>query len=525
MAPGTRLPSARPPGTLRARLIVNFALVIGLALVIVLAALPRLLDGYFINQSEDELRTRTAVVKELIESQLEQAQGSGSDAPRPILSGTDPIAASQYVTKALGSAESGYLHDKTQDVAQANVSVTIATSPQTPQDVAYELEAPLPDGFGRPGQQREPFSYSDSFTIPDLFWAQSGAAAPDRLVTVTLSSPFSFRAQTLETIVGVMSVAAAVALLIAFVIAIVLSNRLSEPLRRLTTAARALSEGRLDVRVQTPAAGSSEVAELTSAFNTMAERLEESIDHIQRDRDRSREFVAEVSHELRTPIAALRTFNELLGDGAVEDEATRHEFVEQSRQQIERLDWLAAESPRAVEARLGLVLLDLRPEDLRAVVESAVEQAQQTAKRKRVKLTVEVPGMPVRQRHDPQRLGQVLTNLIGNAIKFTPEGGRVTVVLHQTDSGVELSVIDNGVGIPAEELPYVFDRFYRGAWAHESRSTGSGLGLSIVRSIVEMHNGEVSITSTQGKGTTVTITLPRDMSVSSPAAVPSATSA
>ena len=96
-----------------------------------LAALPRLLDGYFINQSEDELRTRTAVVKELIESQLEQAQGSGSDAPRPILTGTDPIAASQYVTKALGSAESGYLHDKTQDVAQANVSVTIATSPQS----------------------------------------------------------------------------------------------------------------------------------------------------------------------------------------------------------------------------------------------------------------------------------------------------------------------------------------------------------------------------------------------------------
>jgi len=114
---------------------------------------------------------------------------------------------------------------------------------------------------------------------------------------------------------------------------------------------------------------------------------------------------------------------------------------------------------------------------------------------------------------------------VGNAIKFTPEGGRVTVVLPQSASGVELSVIDNGVGIPAEELPFVFDRFYRGAWANESRATGSGLGLSIVRSIVEMHNGEIAITSTQGKGTTVTITLPRDMSVSSSAAVPSATSA
>jgi signal transduction histidine kinase len=119
----------------------------------------------------------------------------------------------------------------------------------------------------------------------------------------------------------------------------------------------------------------------------------------------------------------------------------------------------------------------------------------------------------------------VLTNLIGNAIKFTPEGGRVTVVLAQTDTGVTLSVIDNGVGIPASELPYVFDRFYRGAWAHESRAAGSGLGLSIVRSIVDMHNGDISITSTQDKGTTVTINLPKDMSVSSPPTVPAATPA
>jgi signal transduction histidine kinase len=517
------LPSARPPGTLRARLIVNFALVIGLALIIVLAALPRLLDGYFINQSEDELRTRTSVVEQLVLTKLEQAQSAGGDTYHPILAGTDQLAGSEFVTKALGSTDSGFLHDLTQNVAQANVSVTIAPSPQQAQDVAYRLDVPLSDTLARPGQKREPFSYTKSFPMPDLFWAQSGITAPERLVTVTLSSPFSFRAQTLETIVGVMSVAAAVALLIAFIIAIVLSNRLSEPLRRLTVAARALSEGRLDVRVKPPA-GTSEVVELTSAFNTMAERLEESIDLIQRDRDRSREFVAEVSHELRTPIAALRTFNELLADGAIENNATRHEFVEQSRQQIERLDWLAANLLDLSKLDSGLVLLDLRPEDLRTVVESSVEQAQQAAERKHIKLRVEVPSLPVRQRHDPQRLGQVLTNLIGNALKFTPEGGRVTVALQQNDAGVELSVIDNGVGIPAEELPYVFDRFYRGAWAHESRATGSGLGLSIVRSIVEMHNGQVAITSTQGKGTTVTISLPRDMSVSSSADVPSATS-
>src|SRR6185436_11077936 len=106
--------------------------------------------------------------KELIQSQLQQAQAAGTNAPRPILEGTGSLHASDYVNSALGSTTGGYVHDKTQDVAQANVSVSIATSPQTPQDVAYQLEAPLSDQFGRPGQQREPFSYSDSFTIPDL---------------------------------------------------------------------------------------------------------------------------------------------------------------------------------------------------------------------------------------------------------------------------------------------------------------------------------------------------------------------
>jgi two-component system phosphate regulon sensor histidine kinase PhoR len=136
-----------------------------------------------------------------------------------------------------------------------------------------------------------------------------------------------------------------------------------------------------------------------------------------------------------------------------------------------------------------------------------------------------VPGEPVRQRHDPQRLGQVVSNLIGNALKFTPEGGHVKVSLRPTDEGADLSISDDGVGIPPAELPYVFERFYRGAWANESRAAGSGLGLSIVRSIVDMHNGRVEITSTPGKGTEVTISLPRDMSVSSPPAVRAATAA
>ena len=503
--------------SLRARMVIAFAAIVAIALALVLASLPRLLDGYFQQQAQEDLRTRTGVMRLFVVNRLLQFQTAGNEAPRPILQPTDPLTASEAVSQALGSPEGGFIRQLAQEVAQANVTVTIAADPSRPQDVAYRLSVPLPDEFGAPGQQREPFASDLSFHIADLFWTQAGAGAPDRLVTIRLSEPFTYRAQTLETIVGVMFFAAGIALLVAIFASIIFADRLTHPIRQLPGAARELSEGHLEVRVRP--AGAPEMAELTAALNAMAQRLQQSIEFIRRDRDRGREFLADVSHELRTPIAALRTFNELLAEGAVDDEATRAEFLEQSRQQIERLDWLATNLLELSKLDSGLVLLDLRPEDLRAVVESAVQQAQPTADRKGVQLIVDLPTEAVRQRHDPQRLGQVLSNLIGNALKFTPAGGRVEVELRPTGSGAELRVADTGVGIDPQELPYVFERFYRGAQAHESRAAGSGLGLSIVRSIVEMHNGRVAITSTPARGTQVSILLPRDMSVSSPAPV------
>lgn len=503
--------------SLRARLVIAFAAIVALALVLVLASIPRLLDGYFAEQAQEDLRTRTGVMSIFVARELFLAQQPGANAPNPILQPTQPLTASDAVREALGSPDAGFVRELAERVAQSDVTVTISSDRSRPEDVAYRLHVPLPDEFGQPGQEREPISASHPTTIADVFWTQAGAGAPVRLVTVELSQPFTYRAQTLETIVSVMFVAAGVALLVAIVASIVFANLLTQPIRQLTGASRELSEGNLAVRV--PPSGAPEMAELTTAFNTMAERLQQSIEFIRRDRDRGRDFLADVSHELRTPIAALRTFNELLAEGAVADDATRQEFLEQSRQQIERLDWLATNLLELSKLDSGLVHLDLRPDDLRAVVESAVHQAQPAADRRRVELVLDMPADPIRQRHDPQRIGQVLTNLIGNALKFTAPGGRVRVELSPTESGAHLRVADTGVGIDPSELPYVFERFYRGSQAHESRAAGSGLGLSIVRSIVEMHNGRVAITSTPGKGTQVSILLPRDVSVSSPAAV------
>ena len=346
--------------------------------------------------------------------------------------------------------------------------------------------------------------------------AANAAAAPQRELSVTLSRPLTVRQQTTRTITEVLLTAALLALIAAVVTALLLAQWLTRPLRRLTRASRLLAEGQMDARVEVPDSAAPEVVELSSAFNDMADRLQESVAIISEDRDRGREFLADVSHELRTPIAALRTFNELLLEGAGEDPATRDEFLRQSRSQVERLDWLAANLLELSRLDSGLVALDLREDDLRAVAEGAVEHAEPLAARKGVTLELDVPREPLIQPHDPPRLGQVLGNLIGNAIKFTPAGGHVQVGLEATGEGARFTVSDDGVGIDPDELEHVFDRFYRGTRGPEQRATGSGLGLAIVRSIVDMHDGRVEISSSPDVGTVVSVDLPRDGSAEQP---------
>jgi signal transduction histidine kinase len=257
-------------------------------------------------------------------------------------------------------------------------------------------------------------------------------------------------------------------------------------------------------------AGSSELGELAVQFNTMADRLEKTLEMSRRDRDRSRDFLADVSHELRTPLAALRTFNQLLMESAGDDPDARAEFLESSAGQIERLDWLAQNLLDLSKLDSGLVLLDLRPDDLRAAVESAVHQLDAAAKRRGVRLEVDLPDAPIRIRHDPPRIGQVVANLVGNAVKFTPREGAIRVTVEATPDGARIDVRDTGVGIEPAELPHIFERFYRGSRANEARGSGSGLGLAIVRSIVDMHGGTITVESGTDRGSRFTVHLPRD---------------
>ncbi len=488
------------PRTFQARLTLAFVSVVAITLALVSGLVVNRLDDYFVQQQRADLSTRARTVAEYVATLAESIVDV-----RPLR--TPVVGADGFTDIAVvaGVGSPGQQRILADRLAQADVRIrfgrgTIGDFRPSPNgDVRASLEEPP-----QAGQTRESITIVERFAVPSL--------VDSYVVEVTLSDPYTFRARAIANVTGLLIVIGIIAFGGAIVVAAAIAQRFTTPLRRLTEASRALAEGDLGQRI--PAgqlrAGSTELAELALQFNAMASRLEESVEIIRRDRDRSRDFLADVSHELRTPLAALRMFNELLRSERDVDATTRAEFLEASAQQIDRLDWLAQNLLDLSKLDSGLVLLDLRPDDLRSTVEAAVEQAEAAAERRHVQLSVELPPDPLRIRHDPLRIGQVVANLVGNGIKFTPAGGAVTVRVRGTRDGARIDVADTGVGIDATELPRIFERFYRGSRATEARAGGSGLGLAIVRSVVDMHHGSVTVESRLGAGSTFTVLLPRD---------------
>jgi signal transduction histidine kinase len=503
VAPGSGGPTLRlVPRTFQGRLTIAIVGVVALTLLVLSVLILNRLDDFFGRQENDNLQSRMTSVAGIV---LTLARSESSTGRIVLADGTvDP-----QVDRLLRNPT--FLGAIANQFALADVRLRVGTIARDSADVPAFVVVPGADYAGKltvpptVGQAREELAQSASFPSGDGF-------TPEAAIDVALSDPYTFRTSTIATITGLVIISALVGLLFAIIVAAYLARRFTTPLRRLTIASRELGGGDMSQRVPTALAetGSVEVAELTRQFNGMAARLQDSMEIIRRDRDRSRDFLADVSHELRTPIAALRTFNDLLREGALQDSTAADEFLESSAQQIDRLEWLAQNLLELSKLDSGLLQLDLRPDDMRACVESAVEQAEAAARKRGVALTVGVPDRPLRVRHDPQRIGQVVANLVGNALKFSPRGGTVTVTLAPHREGARIVVADTGVGIDASELPHIFERFYRGSRSNEARASGSGLGLAIVKSIIDMHGGRIAVESRLGVGTTFTVTLPKD---------------
>jgi len=326
-------------------------------------------------------------------------------------------------------------------------------------------------------------------------------------------------------------------LLFAAVVSLALGFALAQALARRVTAlhqgARAIANG--DLQAHVDQRGSDELAALGVEFNRMASQLAAAAAERQRLEGTRRDLIAAISHDLRTPLASLRVMTEALADGMVDDPATTTRYLTTMRSQIGHLNGLIDDLFELAQIDAGALKLELVRGSLGDLVSDTLAGMQPQADAKGVRLAGHVaPGVdPVLIA--PQKIGRVLYNLVGNAIRHTPNGGAITISVAPASDSYELrgqrselavsgtlsqnskllthnsivvEVADTGEGIAADDLPYIFDHFYRGEKSRSRATGGAGLGLAIARGIVEAHGGRIWAESAPERGTTVRFTLP-----------------
>jgi signal transduction histidine kinase len=276
----------------------------------------------------------------------------------------------------------------------------------------------------------------------------------------------------------------------------ILSKRLTNRLGNLTTAIQSVAAGELSSKV--PVETNDEVGQLASAFNQMSAELE-------RSRELRRQMTADIAHELRTPLSIILGRAETLAEGMLEPSPQVYRVIYDEARRINRL----VEDLRLLSlSDAGELRLERRPASVKSLLASCADIFSEPASRKQVSIHYQLDHPPREIIMDPDRIKQVLDNLVSNAIRYTPEGGAITISAVGREQSVEISVSNTGPGIPPEELPYVFERFYRGDKSRQREEGGSGLGLAIAKSLVQAHGGDMRVSSQPGQGTVFTFWLP-----------------
>lgn len=305
---------------------------------------------------------------------------------------------------------------------------------------------------------------------------------------VVLTHSLGLRAQVPLALVGLASAGLALGMVQ------ILARGMTSPLREMVRAAKAMARGDYSQRVT--ASSRDEVGELARAFNTMATELEQ-VDRMRKD------LLANVSHELRTPIGALQAVLENLIDGvATADEDTLRTMLDQ----VERLGRLVSQLLDLSRLESGVVPLESSEFEIRPLLEQVVRESSLQPFTVSISLAVEPENL--RAKGDPERLHQVVANLLDNALRHSPRGGTVALVGKATLNKITIEVTDEGPGIPDADRAKVFERFYRADAARTRDGGGTGLGLAIARWIVEMHGGDIRVEDGVPKGCRMVVELP-----------------
>ncbi len=300
-----------------------------------------------------------------------------------------------------------------------------------------------------------------------------------------------------DAIEEVLRVASIVASFVAIGISFFVSRRIVNPIEAIERATREIAAGNYEQRV--PIYSEDELGGLAQSFNRMAETLEST-------EQRRMMLIGDVSHELRTPLTNIRSILEGLSDGVF---SLTPEMLALMTREVQRMERLIHDLHELSRAEAGQIHLEFQPVHIETILRETCERLEPQFQAKEVELLYEpLPSLPP-MCADPQRLMQVFTNIIGNALQYTPAGGRVWVRLHRTATHVQIEVQDTGIGIPAEHLPHIFERFYRVDKSRSRMSGGSGIGLTISQHLVELHGGHITAHSQGvGHGSTFRIELP-----------------
>lgn len=283
---------------------------------------------------------------------------------------------------------------------------------------------------------------------------------------------------------------------VAVLLAVVLARTLTRPLQELSAASRQMAQG--DLQQQVPVRSQDELGNLAATFNTMSAELA-------RANQQRRQMTADIAHDLRTPLTVLSGYLEAMADGTLSPTPARLALM---HDEVRVLTRLVADLRTLSLADAGQLVLQREPVDVDELLTAVQRAYHQQAAAQNVTVVVSVPaGLPSTEL-DPARMRQVLGNLVSNALRYTPAGGTITLAAAAVAAGMQLTISDTGSGIPAADLPHIFDRFYRGDQSRTEGQGESGLGLAIVRSLVAAHGGTLAVESTLGEGTTFAMTMP-----------------
>lgn len=341
---------------------------------------------------------------------------------------------------------------------------------------------------------------------PTMRWSLLGGYALSSLLTffnVWFSAQMMFASQhDLLLAIVLLIFASGMAMVLGYFLSSAITNRID----LLKDAAEQLAGGNLQTRV--PSDGRDEVASLAQTFNQMAEQLE-AADKKQRELENLRkDLIAWVGHDLQTPLASTRAILEALEDGVVDDPQTVKRYLNTAQRNVRSLSDLIDDLFQMAQLDTGGMPLDRAESSLSDLISDTLESFSELAQRQGVNLAGSVDPAVDPVTMDTQRVGRVLNNLIGNALRHTPAGGCVEVRAQRTGAGVEVSVSDTGEGIRDADLPHIFEGFYRGEKSRSRSTGGAGLGLAISKGIVQAHGGEIKVESEAGQGSQFKFTLP-----------------